>query len=166
MKPSPKVFAEAEKFERCVLKAYKCPAGVWTIGLGTTVYPNGKRVQPGDTCTRDQAIIYYLYSMNATASQVDALTVDNVSQGNFDALCLFVYNVGPGAYRDSTLRKKVNANPKDPSIRDEFMKWTKASGEHDGKDNDGDGLIDEPGEKQLLKGLVNRRTCEADLYFS
>lgn len=166
MRPSPKVFQEAEKFEKCELVAYKCPAGVWTIGIGTTMYPSGKRVQPGETCTREQAIEYYLHDMSTTAAQVDALTIDNISQGNFDALCLFVYNVGVGAYRDSTLRKKVNANPKDSLIRAEFMKYVKASGEHNGKDDDGDGLIDEAGEKQTLNGLIKRRTAEANLYFS
>jgi len=165
MKPSKSVFEEAVKFEALKLEAYLCPANVWTIGIGTTVYPNGKRVQKGDKCTREQAIQYFLHDMGLVATQVDSVTIDNINQNQFDALCLFVYNVGFPAYKNSNLRKRVNANPKDVAIRLEFDKWTKANGEHNKKDDDGDGLIDEVGEKQILGGLIKRRTAEANLYF-
>ena len=65
----------------------------------------------------------------------------------FDALVSFAYNVGVGNFAKSTLLKKVNANPNDPTIRSEFEKWNKANG-------------------RVLKGLVTRRKEEADLYFT
>jgi lysozyme len=73
-----------------------------------------------------------------------------VNQNQFDALVSFCYNLGIGAFNSSTLKKKVIANPADASIRDEFMKWNKARVK---------GVLTE------LKGLTNRRTAEADLYF-
>ena len=69
-----------------------------------------------------------------------------LTQNQFDALVSFVYNLGGGAFNGSTLRKKVIANPDDPSIRNEFMKWVNAGGKR-------------------VQGLVNRRAAEADLYF-
>jgi lysozyme len=61
-------------------------------------------------------------------------------------LVSFAYNAGVGNLQKSTLLKKVNANPADPSIRDEFMKWDKAN-------------------SKVLAGLTRRRQAEADLYF-
>ena len=77
---------------------------------------------------------------------VDSYCIDTVTQNQFDALVSFCYNLGPANLKASTLLKKVNANPNDETIRAEFMKWTKAGG-------------------RTLKGLVTRRTAEADLYF-
>jgi len=128
------------------LKAYKCPAGVMTIGIGTTVYPNGNKVQEGDVCTADQAYQYLQHDLQGTIKQVDSYTTDSINQNQFDALVSFAYNVGTGALKTSTLLKKVNANPNDPSIADEFKKWTHGGG-------------------KVLPGLVARRQAEADLYF-
>jgi len=129
------------------LNAYKCPAGVWTIGIGTTVYPNGQKVKQGDVATKDQAYQYLQHDLQSTELQVDSYTVDSIKQFQFDALVSFAYNVGTGALKSSTLLKKVNANASDPSIRDEFNKWTHGGG-------------------KVLPGLVARRQAEADLYFS
>jgi lysozyme len=71
---------------------------------------------------------------------------DDVGQNQFDALVCFSYNVGLGALKGSTLLKKLNANPKDPTIRDEFLRWNKAAG-------------------RVMRGLTKRRAEEADLYF-
>jgi len=129
------------------LKAYKCPAGVMTIGVGTTVYPNGQKVNIGDVITADQAYEYLRHDLAFTERQVDSFTTDLVNQNQFDSLICFAYNAGTAALKSSTLLKKVNANPNDASIRDEFYKWTHGGG-------------------KVLPGLVNRRKAEADLYFS
>lgn len=149
---SPKGIHLIEKFEcsdnvNNFLRAYKCPAGVWTIGIGTTVYPNGQRVKEGDVITKDQAYEYLKFDLSNTEKQVDSYTVDVINQNQFDALISFAYNLGVNALRSSTLLKKVNANPIDPSIRNEFNRWIHAGG-------------------QVLPGLVARRAAEADLYFS
>ncbi|MTK53601.1 lysozyme [Paludibacter sp.] len=129
------------------LTAYKCPAGVWTIGIGTTVYPNGQKVKPGDVATKEQAYEYLQHDLKTTEVSVDSFTTDNINQHQFDALVSFAYNVGTGALKGSTLLKKVNVNPADPTIRGEFNKWVNGGG-------------------KVLPGLVKRRAAEADLYFS
>ena len=134
-----------KKFEGCKLKAYKCPAGLWTISWGLTFYPDGTKVKEGDVITQQQAEDYFNAIVDDFAKKVDALIKSNVTDNNFSALVSFAYNVGMGNFQRSTLLRKVNANHKDPSIRAEFMKWTRANGE-------------------VLKGLVRRREAEAKLY--
>lgn len=149
------------------LKPYKCPAGIPTIGYGNTFYEDGTKVKLTDPAiTKERAIAILKKAMDYFEKQVDAYTTDKVNQNQFDALVDFAYNAGVGALKASTLLKKVNANPNDPTIRNEFMKWVYGGdGTKNKKDDDGDGLIDEAGEKQKLGGLVNRRKAEADLYF-
>lgn len=134
-----------KRFEGCKLKAYKCPAGLDTISYGLTFYPDGTRVKEGDVITQQQAEDYFNAIVDDFAKKVDALIKSNVSENNFSALVSFAYNVGMGNFQRSTLLRKVNANPKDTTIRAEFMKWTRA--------ND-----------KVLNGLVRRREAEAKLY--
>ena len=134
-----------KKFEGCKLKAYKCPAGLWTISWGLTFYPDGTKVKEGDVITQQQAEDYFNAIVDDFAKKVDALIKSNVTDNNFSALVSFAYNVGMGNFQRSTLLRKVNANPKDKNILAEFKKWTRANGE-------------------VLKGLVRRRDAEAKLY--
>ena len=134
-----------KRFEGCKLKAYKCPANVWTIGWGQTFYPDGTKVKEGDVITQERADELFDIIINDFARMTDALVKSEVTENNFAALVSFTFNVGTGNLKKSTLLKKVNANPKDPSIKAEFMKWTRANG-------------------VVLKGLVRRREAEAKLY--
>lgn len=134
-----------KRFEGCKLKAYKCPAGLWTISWGLTFYPDGTKVKEGDVITQQQAEDYFNAIVDDFAKKVDALIKSNVTDNNFSALVSFAYNVGMGNFQRSTLLRKVNANPKDPSIRAEFNKWVRAN-------------------NVVLKGLVRRREAEAKLY--
>lgn len=134
-----------KKFEGCKLKAYKCPAGLWTISWGLTFYPDGTKVKESDVITQQQAEDYFNAIVDDFAKKVDALIKSNVTDNNFSALVSFAYNVGMGNFQRSTLLRKVNANPKDKTILAEFKKWTRANGE-------------------VLKGLVRRREAEAKLY--
>jgi lysozyme len=136
-----------KRFEGFRSAPYKCPAGVPTIGYGATFYPNGKKVTMSDKSITEADATELLQSMLVRFEQyVDSYCIDTITQNQFDALVSFCYNLGPANLKGSTLLKKVNANPKDETIRAEFMKWTKAGG-------------------RTLKGLVTRRTAEADLYF-
>ena len=135
------------KFEGLKLTAYLCPANVWTIGYGSTFYMNGKKVQQGDKITLDQADRLLLEMVNQFEISVKGLVKSNINDNQLGALTSFAFNVGASALIKSTLLKKVNANPEDPTIRNEFMRWTKAGG-------------------KVLKGLVTRREAEANLYFS
>lgn len=134
------------KFEGLKLEAYKCPAGIATIGYGSTYYSDGSRVKMGDKITKEQAIRLLSDTLGTYERFVDANTRDDINQNQFDALVDFAYNCGNGNLKSSTLLKKVNADPNDANIGAEFMKWTRANG-------------------KVLKGLVNRRVAEVELYF-
>ena len=136
-----------KQFEGCSLKAYKCPAGIWTIGYGNTQYENGKAVKEGEVITQERAEQLLEVILIKFVQQVGELVKSKVNQNQKDALTDFAYNCGVGNLRSSTLLKKVNADPNDKTIRAEFEKWNKANG-------------------KVLNGLVKRRTAEANLYFS
>jgi lysozyme len=166
-KIGPKGLDLIKSFEGLYLKPYLCPANVPTIGYGNTFYENGKKVTLKDPAiTEARAIELLMSELKMYEQKVDSFCIDTITQNQFDALVSFCYNAGPNALKSSTLLVKVNKNPKDPTIKDEFLKWCKADGTHNGKDDDNDGLIDEAGEKQTLKGLLRRRTAEAALYFT
>lgn len=133
-------------WEACKLEAYLDSAGIPTIGFGTTRYPNGQRVRQDDTCTLEEADYWFRLDLRHAEDAVDDLTVDTVTDHQFDALVSFTYNCGRDAYKTSTLRKLVNADPDDPAIRWEFIKWHHAN-------------------HKPVKGLWKRRAAEADLYF-
>ena len=134
-----------KRFEGCKLRAYKCSAGVFTIGYGNTFYEDGTKVKQGDVITQQRAEQLFDLIVDDFAQKVNALVKSNVSENNFSALVSFTFNVGIGNFQRSTLLRKVNANPKDATIPAEFRKWVRANGE-------------------VLKGLVRRREAEAKLY--
>ena len=152
MKASKSAYVLIHTFEGCRLHAYKCPAGVWTIGWGHTA-----GVYEGMTITREQAnellkkdVAIFEDHLNYALGLDDAGRMPNglpISQHQFDALLSFTYNVGTGNLARSALLRKVKSNPKDPSIRSEFSRWVYGGGKR-------------------LPGLVRRRRMEADLYFS
>ena len=134
-------------FEGCKLEAYQCSAKVWTIGWGNTFYENGTPVKQGDKITQDRANSLFVFVANKFADEIKKLIKTNLSENQFSALVCFAYNVGTSNLAKSTLLKKVNVNPNDPSIANEFLRWNKAGG------------------KELL-GLTRRRTAESKLYFT
>jgi lysozyme len=150
MKPSEQAYKIIKQFEGVRLKAYRDPVGIWTIGYGTTYYPDGSSVKQYDSITIDRADFLLRWQVLAKAGEVDKL-VKCLTQNQFDALVSFAYNVGTGALKKSTLLKKVLANPNDPTIEQEFLKWNKARIK---------------GVLTPLLGLTKRRQSEADLYFS
>lgn len=135
-----------KSFEGCKLDAYKCSANKTTIGYGNTYYEDGSLVQMGDRITQERAESLFELIADSFASKVKPLITSNVNSNQFDSLVSFAYNCGIGNLKSSTLLRKVNANPNDPTIRAEFEKWNKASG-------------------KVLAGLTRRRKAEADLYF-
>ena len=74
------------QFEGCYLQAYLCPANVWTIGIGTTVYPNGVKVKKGDKCTEEQALKYLRHDLKSFEKTVNDSVKVPLSQNQFDAL--------------------------------------------------------------------------------
>lgn len=133
------------RFEGLRFKAYKCPAGIWTVGIGSTTF-NGKRVTEGLVITKEQAYEQLERDLAVFENGVGRLVSKPINQDQFDALVSFSFNVGLGSLSRSTLLKKVNADPSDPTIRDLFAMWNKAGG-------------------KVLAGLTKRRKAEADWYF-
>jgi lysozyme len=134
-------------FEGCKLTSYVCSAGHNTIGYGNTFYENGVKVKPGDKITQQRAEELLDVILIKFVQQTNELIKSNVNQNQRDALTDFAYNCGIGNLRGSTLLKLVNANPNDPEIRAQFMRWNKGGG-------------------KVLNGLTRRREAEANLYFS
>jgi len=146
-KASNKCLDLIKSFEGFYSSPYLCPAKVATIGYGTTYYPDGKRVTLSDPPIDEVMAATLLQSNLANYERgVDAMTRDDITQNQFDALVSFAYNVGLNNLKNSTLLKLVNANPNNKNIRKEFLKWVHANG-------------------KKLKGLERRRQAEAELYF-
>ena len=149
------------------LKAYPCSAGVATIFWGCTVYPDGTKVKLGDTGTIEQAEKCFQHDLRIAENAVNKAMFDfkfNLTQCQFDSLVCFVFNVGEPRFRSSTLLKVISGHKTEIPIETAFLMWNKEDATSDGKDNDGDGLIDEPGEKRSNEGLTNRRKSEAWLF--
>jgi lysozyme len=150
MKFSNNGLAKLEISEGLKLTAYLCLAKVWTIGLGTTVYPNGSPVKQGDVITKEQAYVYALHHLEKFAQQVNRLVKVPLTQNQFDALVLLTYNIGAGALQKSTLLKKLNAEDYEGAAK-EFKKWNKVTDKKTGK-------------KRTVAGLTTRRKQEAELF--
>jgi lysozyme len=135
-------------FEGLKLKPYLCSARIPTIGYGNTYYSDGKRVTMLDKpITKEVAFTMFKEIADRFALSVNRYLKKTVTQNQFNSLVSFAYNIGTGSFASSTLLKKVNINPNDPSIKTEFLKWNKAKGE-------------------VVKGLTNRRNKEQENYFS
>lgn len=121
-------------------------AGVPTIGYGSTFYPEGTKVAMSDQPISEERATEIMQSVLLKFENgVTALVKKRLNQHQFDALVSFAYNLGLGNLKRSTLLKRINANPKDPMIPNEFTKWVRAGG------------------KPVL-GLARRRLQEAYLY--
>ena len=126
---------------------YRCPAGVWTIGWGATAGLDGKPVTAETApVSQDEAQALLLRELNQCVKAVGRLINVPLSQGQFDALVDFVFNLGAGALQRSTLRAVVNREDH-AAAPDEFLKWCKAGG-------------------RVLLGLLKRRQVEVALYVS
>ena len=136
--------------EGCKLSAYVDPATGGepiTIGYGNTKYEDGSKVKLGDKITQDRANSLLLLIVEGFKNNVLKLLTKELNDNQLGALTSFAYNCGLANLKSSTLLKKVNANPNDKTIADEFAKWNKANG-------------------KVMNGLTIRRKKESDLYFS
>lgn len=131
-----------KNFEGCRLNAYKCPAGVWTIGYGHT----GSEVKPGLKITQAEAEKILKSDLVVHCNNVSKLVKVPLNQNQFDALVSFEYNVGYGNFSKSTLLKLLNQK-KYKEASGQFEKWVYAN-------------------KKILSGLVKRRKAEKDLFIS
>lgn len=128
-----------KSFEGCILKAYKCPAGVWTIGYGHTA-----GVEEGQKITQAQAEEFLKEDLKRFETYIENLVTVKINQYQFDALVSFCYNVGPQNLKTSTLLKLLNKGYYEEAA-EQFDRWVKA------------------GDKKLA-GLVKRRAAEKELF--
>ena len=126
-------------FEGLELNAYKCAAGVWTIGYGHT-----KGVQEGDSISEEQANEMLAEELKEYENYINTLVTVELNQDQFDAMVSWVYNLGGGNLKASTLLKVLNAGDYD-GVPAQMMRWNKAGG-------------------KVLEGLTKRRQAEADLF--
>jgi len=137
-----------KEFEGLSLKPYLCPAKVATIGYGNTMYEDGRKVTMSDApITLERASSLFDSIHKDFEREVRKVVKSDLNANQLNALTSFVYNVGIGNFKSSTLLKKVNINPSDLSIKVEFAKWNKGGG-------------------KVLNGLVTRRKRESEIYFS
>lgn len=136
MEASEVLIEKIKEFEGCRLKAYKDSAGVWTIGYGHT-----HGVKSGQLITQAQADSLLHGDLLPVEKYVDGLVVCR-SQGEFDALVDFAFNLGTGNLASSTLLAKIRAGAATEDIQDQFRRWVYAGG-------------------KKLNGLVKRREWEA-----
>ncbi len=140
MKPSQACIDFVKSFEGFKEKAYLCPAGVWTIGYGTT-----EHVQAGDEVTEPEACELLAKDLQESADAVDDLVDVELTQGQYDALCSFIYNLGRGAFANSTLLKLINQGKSAKECGPQFDKWVRAGG-------------------VVLSGLSRRRAAERRMF--
>lgn len=108
------------------LSAYLCPAGIWTIGYGSTRL-GGKPVKAGDAITAEQAEAQLRADLGVFERFVSGCVTVPLTANQFSALVCLVYNIGTGAFAASTLLKRLNAGAYG-LVADEFPKWCKAGG--------------------------------------
>ena len=126
-------------FEGCELEAYHCAAGVPTIGYGHI-----KGVSMGDTVTLEQAEEMLVEELNEYEGYINNMVTVPLQQNQFDAMVSWVYNLGGGNLKASTLLKVVNSGDFN-GVPEQIMRWNKAGG-------------------KVLEGLTRRRQAEADLF--
>mgnify|MGYP001421005680 FL=1 len=128
-----------KKFEGCRLEAYKCSAGVWTIGYGRTT-----NVEEGDTCTQEEAEKWLNEELVVFGAYVNDAVLITLEQNEFDALVAWTYNLGSTNLNNSTMLRVLNENQKE-DVPHQMRRWNKANG-------------------KVLEGLVRRREAEALLF--
>jgi lysozyme len=133
-----------KQFEGLRLKAYRCPAGVWTIGYGHTSAAGAPEVRENLRISREEAETILKRDLVQFENAVSSMVKVPLTESQFDTMVSFAFNCGIAALRRSTLLKRVNAGAFE-AVPAELMKWTKADGRE-------------------LPGLVRRRRAEAVLW--
>lgn len=140
MKTSDAGLALIKRYEGCRLTAYRCPAGIWTIGVGHT----GKEVWANLVITEKVAMNFLKKDIESSENCINNLVTVPLLQNRFDSLVSLVFNIGCTAFSSSSLYKKLNAGNYSGAGK-EFKKWNKAEG-------------------KILPGLISRRAEEAEAF--
>lgn len=142
--PGPECFAVIRRFEGLRLQPYLCPSGYWTIGYGHRLGESAGSPPPAAPVTQEEVARWLQQDVNAAHDALMRLTQVTLSQPQVDALCSFIFNLGPAAFQRSALRRAVNRGAHHDAAQ-QFSRWVWADG-------------------RKLPGLVARRQAEAALY--
>ena len=134
-----------KEFEGLRLTAYKCSAGVWTIGWGTTAAA-GVGIEPkaGMKITQADAELYFQRGIDKFAAQIKPMLTRPANDNQFGAMVSLAYNIGPAAFKRSSVLRHFNAG-NNAAAANAFLAWNKAGG-------------------KVLAGLVRRRAAEKALF--
>lgn len=146
MKTSKNGIQLIKQFEGCRLKAYKCPANVWTIGIGHTGTVNGKPITADMTITELMAETLLAIDLQKFENAINTKVKKPLTQNEFDALVSFVFNNGIGAFANSTMLKLLNQGNFELAAK-QFDRWIYAKG-------------------KVLNGLKKRRAAEKALFLT
>jgi len=147
MKTSNNAIRLIEKFEGFSPTMYLDAVDLPTIGYGTLLDTKEEEYLKTAVISRTEAEVLLRKELSPIEKNLNKMVRVPITQNQYDALVSFCYNLGCQALRTSTLLRKLNINPNDPSIQGEFMRWVYAHG-------------------KKLNGLIRRRESEAELYFS
>lgn len=132
-----------KKYEGFSSQAYKCPAGVWTVGWGHT----GRDINKDTILLREEAELMLQKDVANLQEQILFLLDDKPSMNELDALTSLCYNIGVGAFKKSRLLKRINLKENGELISKEWIEFNKVNG-------------------KVVKGLLRRRAEEICLYFT
>jgi lysozyme len=133
-----------KSFEGLELAAYKCPAGVWTIGYGHTTAAGPPAVKGGMKITAEQATEILVRDLVSYEAAVMKALTRSPNENQFSAMVSLCYNIGAGAFAASTVVKKFNAGDAEGAAA-AFRLWKKGGG-------------------KVLPGLIRRREAEIELF--
>lgn len=135
-----------KRWEGCKLKAYKCSAGVWTVGYGLTTSAGFIEVGSDTTITQAEADWYFEKTIEKFLAEIKPAITAPINENELGAFTSLAYNIGPTAFRKSSALRHFNAGSKD-KVPNALRMWRKAGG-------------------KVVKGLINRREAEVDLFLT
>ncbi len=135
-----------KRWEGCKLKAYKCSAGVWTVGYGLTTSAGLIEVGPYTVITQEEADWYLEKTVEKFLAEIRPAITAPINENEIGAFTSLAYNIGPTAFRKSSALRHFNAGNKS-KVPNAMRMWRKAGG-------------------KVVKGLVNRREAEVDLFLT
>jgi len=141
-----------KRWEGFKAKAYICPAGVLTVGYGTTNRAGipGVKITPETVVTESQAERWLRMGLEQFAGKIRPAITAPINENEFGAFLSLAYNIGPGAFIGSSALRHFNAGDKRKAA-DAIRLWNKATVN---------------GKRRVLKGLVNRREDEVALFLA
>lgn len=137
-----------KEFEGFRKAPYLCSAGVPTIGFGSTLYADGRKVRLCDVSISEATALELFHdTLHKYEQTVDKAINVPLTQNQFDACVCLCYNIGQGNFASSTLVKEINKGAPNEETSAQFLRWNRAMG-------------------AVSAGLSRRRKAEQKLYLS